>query len=102
MDTSTVIIVVIVLLLLATKSWSETSQNWNKWLIFPSWTNLDYRPIENSPLYTPYTKYPTSYYSPVKRVNNQLLTPDFRASPNQPHYYPYSCSRSFPLYPKLE
>jgi hypothetical protein len=103
MDSTTIIIVIVVLsFLFIAKPWSETSHNWRKWLVFPSWTDLDGKPIENTPLYNPHTEYPTSYYSPVKRVNGQLLTPDFRASPNQPHYYPYSPSRSFPLYPKLE
>jgi len=103
-NSSTIILIVIVALLIGTQVWSETTLNWRKWLVFPSWTDLNPKPLENSPLYNPYTKYPTSYYSPVKRVNDYLLVPDFRASPDKPHYYPHSspCADGFPLYPKLE
>ena len=102
--TTVIILIIIVALLIGTRAWTESTQNWRKWLLFPSWTEMDPTPLETSPLYRPHTQYPSSYYSPVKRVNDYLLTPDFRADPDQPHYYPHAspCASGFPLYPKLK
>lgn len=65
--------------------WPETYNNWRSWLVLPSWRNTDpdgAKPKADhlSPNYISYVKYPTSYYSPVKRVGNFLINPDYRVS----------------------
>ena len=95
-----IVLLIIFACLFSFYTWPETQANWSRWLEFPSWRSSVTDPgLGLHPWYTPRTKYPTSYYSPVKRIGNLLLDPVYQECPNQPHNYPRASplSYSFPF-----